>query len=253
MNKSSKFLLAIVLLFITVGTLTLFLSVQVPLFAQDDPLPLPLEEATDVPLSDEKRQEIEANGALLAQTQIFNYNLAYLISQEGTTEDVLSPDYINASNGSEVFYDWESFISASNAHAFQVIIVHKSALDWAEVSWINNAYRTGTLVVGLELDNEQMSLLTGDRCASNYIGDYVNSGNYGILYVYSVIASKEEDLSKIYTANLQECDDEPENVAKHSGTHGAFAFDLDTPEDIDYLNRVLTTTLFSITVEGSQN
>ncbi len=214
----------------------------------------------------------EEQAAADAQTQAYNevwvekflsrnltdFNIAYLITENATTHDIyVSADYMAEQTGARVISDWNTFEKLNEETAFQIIFIHESMLDRVDVEWFKEAYRSGVIIAGINIDVDPLADLIGDVCmGKKHDTEFLDQDFYVYLMYHAEVTDPQHGtasmdsveyqkaLDSIHHSSLETCDDPELGHLSGGATHGATASWVESPEDLEgLLGFVLANTV----------
>jgi hypothetical protein len=182
------------------------------------------QEPTQVPLRDWKTTQCEANfqeqaeeAALeLGDIQLSDFTSVYLVSVNGLTKDnALSAQNVASSvKDVKVVTTWDDLLAIDKTTPIDTVFIHVSALDIADQTWFQDAFRKGVQIVTINFTFGQRAELLNDYCSfRKYAADGPLNGNpmtanSGDFYIQSLwILRTDEDISaNVSQAELLTCD-----------------------------------------------
>lgn len=224
--------------------ISLWLTTALPTLAQETPPGEP--DAPAVTLSDEQQvqNDIEAQARVnnLSRRNISGYRLAYLIKDD--QDSVISASNIADKTGAIVVNSWEEFSDLNEDQPFQIVLLQNSILDEIDISWIQEAYRNGVIIVGINIEMARFAELTGDQCMGKKYADtkFVDQ-DFFIYFTYAVQVTDTTAIDAVHQAELENCES-PKSQKFTSITHGATSSWLESPADVqDLVNALLSDTV----------
>ncbi len=179
---------------------------------------------------------------------IFDYRIAYLIEADTDAgNEVVTAENVAETIGAVAIHTWEDFLTLNDEQPFQIILVHVSMLEAVDLEWIHHAYRHNVLIVGINVTNEQMQMLTGDFCLREMnphrkVSDFTGSFR---AYIYSVSAFDIRLYEAIHQAELIDCNNYDARGTETSVLHGQYQFELEQQSHLEQLIGVLTMSTMS--------
>lgn len=162
---------------------TLILSAQT--------IPPPHPDGPDTHLSTEEYQAMMAPGmtqeAIIRGRDLRDYKIAYLVDEASREGAIFSEQDIVQYTYAQVFYNWEEFEAVNKESPFEIVILHKSSLDFIDPDWAAAAYRNDIIFFGLnvlmpdfgELFNAPC-MLKGDERVNIVTANWLISPAYGM-------------------------------------------------------------------------
>lgn len=237
--------------------------------AQNDPLPLPADESsssvvqqidadsgltsvTTGDLPDWAQAELDAARAEYAQFQhltLHDYNLLYLVDSSAVAPDsFVSPQNLSKQGNFQIASNWNEVLRLNNEQLPQVLIIHKSAVNSVDHSWLQSAYRRGVIIVGINIPFTELAQMIGDRCeyakaATTYEEEYF------IAFSYILAPQREEDREAINQGILEECKDPNFDYQYH---YSVLHSELQNMEGADYFNGAILGELTAAQVYNAK-
>lgn len=217
--------------------LFLFFAAATATFAQETPPEEP--DGPSVPISPEQEAEIEAAAKAryddFLSRSIFDYRVAYLIKDDLLKDkSLVSGANIAAISGAVLISSWDEFAQSNAEQPFQVVLLHQSMVGEIDLEWAREAYRSGVIIVGMNVEVAQLAEIVGDFCmAKEHKTNFGDRDSY-VYLIYVVLSAQAEALSSIHAAALETCSDAA--ITAGAGIiHGAAASYIESPSDLEGL------------------
>lgn len=158
---------------------------QEPIFPAAPPPMSAEEQALEAQQHEERRLDIESR-------QPSDFRIAYLAAPGSSFEAVISSTFAVTP-----ITTWEEFLSLQEAEEgeSQIVLLDKSALDFVDVAWTREAYRSRIILVGIDFTYDEMVEITGDQCVNRTNRNIVFEHQFWIFeYSYTVEMNGEPQL-----------------------------------------------------------
>lgn len=141
---------------------------------------------------------------------IFDFNIAYLISKDTVAPDVIeSEQSLSHMIGAQPFYTWETFTAANELTPFQIILIHDSFYEQVEVEFTRHAYRHQVVLIGIGMPFEHLVEITGDYCQTEPNPAYRDQAHEFVLFfTYAVTLEDERYREQVNERMLGACKDD---------------------------------------------
>jgi hypothetical protein len=164
-----------------------------------------LEPELDTKIAATQAAEDAAWVAAFEDRSIFDFRVAYLIS-EAAADTIVSAENMNEVIGAVPVYSWDAFITLHEQQPFHLVLIHRSMVGAVDKTWTADAYRNGIFIAGINLRQQQLADIVGDKCRKTKkkeLLDYVD--NTYLLFVYHVRLEDESQRDYVNRMELEEC------------------------------------------------
>lgn len=201
---------------ITIVLLVVISLIAIPAIAQDSgenpPVPvypeIPNPPQTEAEFEAWSSARLEAKRAYLTSLSITDLHVVSLVSGEAASfPERLSPNLLVESLGAIVATSWADVQKVSQERQIDVLIVYGEAAKLTDLEWMQDAYRSGTIIVGVNVPFETLVELTGDQCLKEPNPGYeAYFPNRYLYFTFSVRSDLDSVKDAVTSSELEACE-----------------------------------------------
>jgi len=177
--------------------------------------------------------------AEFANLEFSELNTVYLADLDAADESLFAPETMAGIFATQIVSEWTDVELAAATSPIDVLFLHVSAVATADRNWIRQAYRDGTLIIGLSIPFEKLMELIGDACIENENWWIPDVAEDWIIYpIYWSGTDTPENKVVLDRENLEICKDDLSRTFPNSVWHGSYATGIHPEilaEQLDYL------------------
>lgn len=180
-------------------------TATLPTAAQEEPGPIPsYENPPEIAATQEAYDR--AFDEELANRSIFDFRIAYLVSDEVAGESTVAPENLKAATGALEVNTWDEFLRLNDLQPFQIILIHVSMQHQVDTDWLASAYRNNIIVVGINIRSTDLANLVQDNCLSHSKEDLLDyADNVWRYFTYHIQLANESEREYVNKVELTDC------------------------------------------------
>jgi hypothetical protein len=229
LKRLGVFIFVITAVILTVIGLAAAAPQASPIVAQSTLVPLPPapDGSTPVPneakaaifgLTAQARHDLGATqiAPFLART-LWDYRIVYLIAEGAVGADnQFNPENLWKYGNITAAYTWDSLISLNASQPVEAVIIHESAKDMVDTTWLQAAYHNGVVMAGVNMFFNDLGTLIGNNCEYPGVANPHTTDHF-VVYSYVLFPDREEDRAAINAGVFGACKDPDLGFRYHYG------------------------------------